>query len=139
MYGGLRTKEITIYSLKTRDQGLNKLSQQDYLPIMVESFLIDRKSQGLSPETIELYIQAYRRSFAVMRVFFKSSGRLLRTTWIEAFNTCSERIVLVIWRVRLDMALRLRGQSQVNQVQAFSETGALAEIVRLQQKEYNVR
>lgn len=41
--------------LKTQDQGLITLSQQDYLPILVESFLIDRRSQGLSPDTIELY------------------------------------------------------------------------------------
>ncbi|MBV6452005.1 MAG: Tyrosine recombinase XerC [Anaerolineales bacterium] len=44
-----------MYALKTQDQGLITLSQQDYLPILVESFLIDRRSQGLSPETIELY------------------------------------------------------------------------------------
>ena len=42
-------------TLKTQDQGLIILSQQDYLPILVESFLIDRKSQGLSPDTIQLY------------------------------------------------------------------------------------
>ena len=42
-------------TLKTQDQGLIILSQQDYLPILVESFLIDRKSQGLSPDTIDLY------------------------------------------------------------------------------------
>jgi integrase/recombinase XerD len=42
-------------ALNTQDQGLITLSQQDYLPILVESFLIDRKSQGLSPDTIELY------------------------------------------------------------------------------------
>jgi hypothetical protein len=42
-------------TLKTQDQGLIILSQQDYLPILVESFLIDRKAQGLSPDTIELY------------------------------------------------------------------------------------
>jgi site-specific recombinase XerD len=41
--------------LKTQDQGLITLSQQDYLPILVESFLIDRRSQGLSPDTIEPY------------------------------------------------------------------------------------
>lgn len=41
--------------LKTQDQGIIILSQQDYLPILVESFLIDRKSQGLSPETIDFY------------------------------------------------------------------------------------
>lgn len=41
--------------LKTQDQGIIELSQQDYLPILVESFLIDRKSQGLSPETIDFY------------------------------------------------------------------------------------
>ena len=44
-----------MYALKSQDQGLITLSQQDYLPIMVESFLIDRRSQGLSPDTIELY------------------------------------------------------------------------------------
>jgi site-specific recombinase XerD len=44
-----------MYSLKSQDQGLITLSQQDYLPLMVESFLIDRRSQSLSPETIELY------------------------------------------------------------------------------------
>ncbi len=42
-------------ALKTQDQGLITFSQQDYLPILVESFLIDRRSQGLSPDTIELY------------------------------------------------------------------------------------
>ena len=42
-------------TLKTQDQGIIVLSQQDYLPILVESFLIDRKSQGLSPETIDFY------------------------------------------------------------------------------------
>src|SRR5512147_607004 len=42
-------------TLKTQDQGLIMLSQQDYLPILVESFLIDRKAQGLSTDTIELY------------------------------------------------------------------------------------
>lgn len=39
--------------LKTQDQGIIILSQQDYLPILVESFLIDCKAQGLSPETID--------------------------------------------------------------------------------------
>jgi len=42
-------------ALNTQDQGLITLSQQDYLPILVESFLIDRRSQGLSPNTIEFY------------------------------------------------------------------------------------
>jgi hypothetical protein len=47
--------EVTMYALKSQDQGLITLSQQDYLPILVESFLIDRRSQALSPDTIELY------------------------------------------------------------------------------------
>jgi site-specific recombinase XerD len=42
-------------ALKTQDQGIIILSQQDYLPILVESFLIDRRSQGLSPATIDFY------------------------------------------------------------------------------------
>lgn len=44
-----------MYALKSQDQGLITLSQQDYLSILVESFLIDRRSQGLSPDTIEFY------------------------------------------------------------------------------------
>ena len=44
-----------MYALKSQGQGLITLSQQDYLPIPVESFLIDRRPQGLPPETIELY------------------------------------------------------------------------------------
>jgi hypothetical protein len=36
-------------ALNTQDQGIIVLPQQDYLPILVESFLIDRKSQGLPP------------------------------------------------------------------------------------------
>jgi hypothetical protein len=44
-----------MFVLKAQDQGIIKLSQQDYLPILIESFLIDRKSQGLSPETIDIY------------------------------------------------------------------------------------
>jgi hypothetical protein len=42
-------------ALNTQDQGLIFLSQQDYLPILVESLLIDRRSQGFSLDTIELY------------------------------------------------------------------------------------
>ena len=42
-------------TLKSQDQGIIKLSQMDYLPIVIESFLIDRKAQGLSGETIRFY------------------------------------------------------------------------------------
>jgi site-specific recombinase XerD len=41
--------------LKIQDQGTIGLDQQDYLPILIESFLIDRRAQGLSPETINFY------------------------------------------------------------------------------------
>ena len=40
---------------KTQDQGTIVLDQQDYLAILIESFLIDRRSQGLSSETISFY------------------------------------------------------------------------------------
>ena len=39
-------------SLKTQDKGTIVLSQEDYIPILINSFLIDRKSQSLSNETI---------------------------------------------------------------------------------------
>jgi site-specific recombinase XerD len=40
---------------KIEDQGTITLSQVDYLPILIESFLVDRKSQGLSGETVQFY------------------------------------------------------------------------------------
>lgn len=42
-------------ALKTQDQGIITLSQQENLPIVVESFLIDRKAQGLASGTIFFY------------------------------------------------------------------------------------
>jgi len=47
-------------TLKTQDQGIIELLQTDYLPILIESFLIDRKSQGLSIETIRFYQKKLR-------------------------------------------------------------------------------
>jgi site-specific recombinase XerD len=44
-----------MYAPKIEDQGTITLSQMDYLPILIDSFLIDRKSQGLSRETIQFY------------------------------------------------------------------------------------
>ncbi len=41
--------------LNAQDQGTIVLDQQDYLLILIESFLIDRRSQGLSSETISFY------------------------------------------------------------------------------------
>lgn len=40
---------------KPQDQGTIVLSQQDYLPILVKSFLVDRRSPGLSPDTVSFY------------------------------------------------------------------------------------
>ena len=42
-------------ALKIEDQGINLLSQEEYLTIVIESFLIDCRSQGLSSETIDFY------------------------------------------------------------------------------------
>lgn len=40
---------------RTQDQGIIILSQQDYLPLLIESFLIDRKSQGLVAGSVHFY------------------------------------------------------------------------------------
>ena len=42
-------------ALKHQEQGINTLSQTDYLPILIDSFLIDRKSQGFAAATVEFY------------------------------------------------------------------------------------
>jgi len=63
-----------MFVLKEQDQGILELSQQEYLPILIESFLIDRRSQGLSPETIDFYtkklkyFQAYCEGLALTQV-----------------------------------------------------------------------
>jgi hypothetical protein len=44
-----------MYSLKHQDQGIIELSQQDYLAIQIESFLMDRRAQGLSSGTVSFY------------------------------------------------------------------------------------
>jgi hypothetical protein len=44
-----------MYSLKTQNQWIITLSQQDYLPLIIESFIIDRKSPGLAQGTIFFY------------------------------------------------------------------------------------
>jgi len=73
VYGGLSPKEaamffiwrsqkqeITMLSQKTQDQGIIELLQEQYLPILIESFLIDRRSQGLAHETIRFYQKKLR-------------------------------------------------------------------------------
>jgi site-specific recombinase XerD len=40
---------------KIEDQGTIPLSQMDYSPIVIDSFLVHRKAQGLSGETIQFY------------------------------------------------------------------------------------
>ncbi len=47
-------------ALNTQDQGIIALSQEDYIPLMVESFLIDRKAQGLSLGSVHFYQKKLR-------------------------------------------------------------------------------
>lgn len=44
-----------MYSQKHDEQGTITLSQTDYLPILIESFVIDRKAQGFSAKTVRFY------------------------------------------------------------------------------------
>ena len=52
---GASKKEISMPAIKLEDQGINVLSQTDYLPILINSFLIDRRSQGFVEETVKFY------------------------------------------------------------------------------------
>ena len=42
-------------ALKNQDQGTIKFYQMDYLPILIDSFLTDRKAQGFADETVRFY------------------------------------------------------------------------------------
>jgi hypothetical protein len=52
---GVSKKEFFMSVQKIQDQGINILSQSDYLPILISSFLIDRRSQGFADETVKFY------------------------------------------------------------------------------------
>jgi site-specific recombinase XerD len=52
---GASKKEISMPARNHQDQGINILSQMDYLSILIDSFLIDRKSQGFADETVKFY------------------------------------------------------------------------------------
>lgn len=41
--------------LETQDQGAIVLAQQDYIPLIVEFFLVDRRAQAVSAETLSFY------------------------------------------------------------------------------------
>jgi hypothetical protein len=88
-----------MFVLKSQDQGLITLSQQDYLPILVDSFLIDRRAQGLSSDIIELYTKK-------LQYFLKYCENVkIWECWTEiplhkgipdalAWGTCREREML---------------------------------------------
>lgn len=42
-------------ALNPQDQGTIVVSQEDYIPLAVESFLVDRKAQNVSPDTLSFY------------------------------------------------------------------------------------
>ena len=46
LYLAVSKKEFSMYATKQKEQGINTLSQADYLPILIDSFLIDRKDGG---------------------------------------------------------------------------------------------
>ena len=56
-----------------QDQGTITLLQEQYLPILIESFLIDRRSQRLSPGTI----QFYRKKLKLFLKFCDSQAGLI--------------------------------------------------------------
>jgi hypothetical protein len=43
-------------ALRTQDEGTIVLSQDDYLPIVVESFLVDRRAQVTKVATTQKYL-----------------------------------------------------------------------------------
>jgi site-specific recombinase XerD len=52
---GASKKEFFMLTQTRQEQGINVLSQTDYLPILIASFLTDRKSQGFADETVKFY------------------------------------------------------------------------------------
>jgi hypothetical protein len=73
-----------MYALKSQDQGLITLSQQDYLPILIESFLIDHRSQGLSHCRFFIRHQVTGCCTISARNFFINAGRTVRLAPIGA-------------------------------------------------------
>jgi hypothetical protein len=52
IYGGFKKGVFHVFT-KHHEQGINVLSQTDYLPIRISSILIDRRTQGFVTETVK--------------------------------------------------------------------------------------
>jgi hypothetical protein len=76
-----------MFNLKAHDQGTIVLDQHDYLALLIESFLIDRRSQGLSPETISSYTNKlkyflkYCEAQALAQVSQLNTGEILHQSF----------------------------------------------------------
>jgi site-specific recombinase XerD len=57
---GASKQEVFMSAQKRQDQGIITLSQSDYLPILIDSFLTDRKAQGFAGETVRFYQKKLR-------------------------------------------------------------------------------
>jgi len=56
---GASKQDVFMSAQKHQDQGIITLSQTDYLPILIDSFLTDRKAQGFAGETVRFLISVH--------------------------------------------------------------------------------
>ena len=71
-----------MYALKNQDQGINTLSQTDYLPILIDSFLTDRKSQGFAAQTVEFYRKKLNYFSEFCEVVPNLTGKIIKSILI---------------------------------------------------------
>jgi site-specific recombinase XerD len=117
--------------LKSQDQGTIVLSQQDYLPIVANSFLVDRRAIGLSPETISFYQKklkyflAYCEGQAVTQIS-QITADLIRRFLLElseahnpgGVHACFRPLrTLLLW-VELEEIMPVEWKNPIRKVQA---------------------
>jgi hypothetical protein len=61
-------QEISMSSVKLQDQGINVLSQTGYLPILINSFPIDRKTDGFAHEIAQRLAGCNHRRISVFKL-----------------------------------------------------------------------
>jgi len=66
-----------MFSSKIHEQTIMEFSQGEYIAVMVESFLVDRKSAGLSQHTLKFYRQFLNPNLCSDSVRMDSFNKLI--------------------------------------------------------------
>ncbi len=98
--------------LNSQDQGIMSLAQQDYVPLIVQSFLIDHKALRVSPDALSFYQKKLKHllSFCEEQAFTQISQitpDLIRRYILEMSETHNQGGVHCCFRPLRTLLLRV--------------------------------